>query len=245
MMILVAVLLWTFSGYIILGKGTDIQSNSLKGLLAFLFGISCVSFFFICSLFSGFSFNAYQLIMLLIPLICLIVVRKDIYENFRRHKPAAASSSNLLIAIIFTCICIYTQFFLKVSMRWGDYDAWAIWILHAKFLTYGNDFINCFKTYHHADYPLMLPGIVAIMWKSLSSTSAVIPVIVDYVICMSMILIIVSSFFEKKIKTIGHLCVGTIDMHKDFISDWKYFSVCRCFPEFIYPHSFYIVKSFV
>lgn len=50
----------------------------------------------------------------------------------------------------------------------GGWDAWAIWNLHAKFIAFGGvehwrDYAQLWWT--HPDYPLFLPGLVAVGWK--------------------------------------------------------------------------------
>ena len=104
-------------------------------------------------------------------------------------------------------IClVFSYKFFDISVRWGDWDAWAIWSQHAKFLANGPSFENLFTVdiaWTHPDYPLMLPSIIAIFWKSLGYCSAYVPAVFAYLIALSLVLTILSSFLEKRFEVFG------------------------------------------
>ena len=62
----------------------------------------------------------------------------------------------------------------------GDWDAWAIWNLHARFLALGaSEWRLLFRpelTFSHNDYPLLLPAIVARTWAWSAGTNG--PIVV-------------------------------------------------------------------
>lgn len=64
----------------------------------------------------------------------------------------------------------------------GEWDAWAIWNLRARFLARaGADWRNAFSAdlaWSHPDYPLLLPGAVARLWTYLGATPTAVPVAV-------------------------------------------------------------------
>ena len=64
------------------------------------------------------------------------------------------------------------------SEKWGGWDAWCIWNLHAKFIVSGNDWQNMFHRvleWTHPDYPLMLPGIDAMGTKIVGDNLLIVP----------------------------------------------------------------------
>lgn len=65
--------------------------------------------------------------------------------------------------------------FCTLSKPHGDWDAWAIWNLRARFLVRAGEFWrDAFSNqlaWTHPDYPLLIPGIVALIWTLAHSES--------------------------------------------------------------------------
>ncbi len=73
--------------------------------------------------------------------------------------------------------------FIPHSGRWGRWDARAIWSMHAAFLYHQQHWQNLFSpdiSWTHADYPLMLPSLIAMLWRALGRIEALIPCGVAY-----------------------------------------------------------------
>jgi hypothetical protein len=126
---------------------------------------------------------------------------------------------NLILTI---GIIILTVRFNKYVYRWGDWDAWAIWTLHAKFLFYPEFWSNMFTTKlatTHPDYPLMLPSIIAFLWRGIGFITPLIPVIVAH---LTGLMIPVLVFFALKksgyLLAILSLILFTVDTK--FIHIW-------------------------
>ncbi len=88
---------------------------------------------------------------------------------------------NLPCSIDYRIICLLwlgLVLFMIFSKRWGEWDAWAIWTLHAKFLYYPDMWTNMFAkemNWSHTDYPLLLPAVTAMFWRSLHGIYAFVP----------------------------------------------------------------------
>ncbi len=64
----------------------------------------------------------------------------------------------------------------------GEWDAWAIWNHHARFLASGSQWIRMFSPHliwAVQDYPLLLPGAIANAWIAAGSQSPLVPALVS------------------------------------------------------------------
>ncbi len=71
--------------------------------------------------------------------------------------------------------------YLRYSIPWGEWDGWAIWNPHAKFLYYSDNWTRLFSGkygWSHPDYPLMLPSLIAMVWKPAGNMHYIVPVMV-------------------------------------------------------------------
>jgi len=203
-MILLVVLFCFFASFLFLHRHTAIKNLLLKGVLAFYIAISILSLFFCLFLFAKISFLVFQAVFLIIPLgYIAISIRKDptVYS-----LQAFKKVPSLLFMVILLALLQFSYQFLNTVVRWGDWDAWAIWSQHARFLTDADYFTSLFSnniSWTHPDYPLMLPSILAMGFKSFGINTAEVPVILGYLIAISLVLLILSSFLEKGFRLSG------------------------------------------
>ncbi|HMI08160.1 MAG TPA: hypothetical protein VK528_11475 [Flavobacterium sp.] len=199
-MILFAVLLGIIASWLLIDKKTAITNAVLKGTLAFCFTLSILSFFFVLFLFAKINFLIFNAAFVLAPLIYIVIeIRKSGKRAFASIKITQISTLFLLVAL--AGLLLFSKTFFENSIRWGDWDAWAIWSQHGLFLTDSSLFANLFTqdiAWTHPDYPLMLPSLNAMFWKSFGSQSAFVPAVLGYSIAMALVLLILSSFFERK-----------------------------------------------
>ncbi|MBK7946740.1 MAG: hypothetical protein IPJ85_16190 [Flavobacteriales bacterium] len=74
----------------------------------------------------------------------------------------------------------FTYRFVGFSYRWGGFDGWAQWNMHARFLIGETDWKALLETrFAHPDYPLMLPAIIAVGWRALGAVEASIPMLIS------------------------------------------------------------------
>lgn len=72
--------------------------------------------------------------------------------------------------------------FLYLSLQdpHGQFDAYAIWNLRARFLYAGGDYWKHFTymTWSHPDYPLLVPASIAASWKFIGRETQLIPIVI-------------------------------------------------------------------
>lgn len=111
-----------------------------------------------------------------------------------------------------------TMFVLySLSKPHGEWDAWAIWNLHARFLSRAGQFwTDAFSRqidWSHPDYPLLLPGIVALCWTLAHTESVAVPMAVAFLFTFGAAAIVISTVGILRGKTqaliAGVLLVGT------------------------------------
>ena len=100
----------------------------------------------------------FVLTVLLIVAFAIMVLR---YARSNTQNPPAVSW--LSTGILAAGISLITWQNHRLSTRWGDWDAWAMWNFHARFLADGKHWTNLFQSlqYDHPDYPLGLPALLA------------------------------------------------------------------------------------
>ena len=162
--------------------------------------MSFLSLSFSLFLYAGINFIIFEVCLILLPL--LIIVQK--WKKSQRENIFFVSLKDfpfqVLVPVLLGLLLFSYRFFTTV-IRWGDWDAWAIWSQHAKFLTDADYFTNLFNdkiAWTHPDYPLMLSSLIAMLWKSFGNTTPLVPALLSYTIAFAMIVLIVSSFFEKR-----------------------------------------------
>ncbi len=105
--------------------------------------------------------------------------------------------SLLLLASVLT--------FIFQHHKWGGWDAYSIWNMHAKFLFDQENWQNMFKStieWTHPDYPLLLPSIIAAFWKTMGHITPVIPASFALVVY-----ICINSLIFNKIKALPYISV--------------------------------------
>ncbi|HLK18820.1 MAG TPA: hypothetical protein VKT81_07680 [Bryobacteraceae bacterium] len=93
-----------------------------------------------------------------------------------------------LCVALASAVTIYI--FCTFSKPHGDWDAWAIWNLRARFLVRGGEFWrDAFSNqiaWSHPDYPLLVPGIIALIWTLAQSESILVPAAVGFLFVFSL-----------------------------------------------------------
>ena len=203
-MIIACFLLCIVAFYLFLAK-TGIQNRILKLAISVFVAMSFLSLSFSLLLFAGIGFVIFQVCFLVAPL-AYIVARlkkashvKHIFSDFKNFPFT-------VLAPIVLGLCLFSCRFFTTVVRWGEWDAWAIWSQHARFLTHSDYFTNLFTdkiAWTHPDYPMMLPSLIAMVWKSFDNVSAMVPALLSYTIAISMIALVMGSFFERRFWVAG------------------------------------------
>lgn len=99
----------------------------------------------------------------------------------------------------------------------GDEGAWSIWNLRARFLfragAFWRDAFSSDLSWSHPDYPLMLPGLVALCWKLGGRESTDAPIAIAFLFTLGTAGLLVSALGALRGKTLallaGILLLGT------------------------------------
>lgn len=129
-------------------------------------------------------------------------IRKFVAIGKYKFKPDKRSMLFVFL-LLFSLIL-----FLVYTQQWGQWDAWAIWNLHAKFLFYSDFWKNLFTNriaWTHPDYPLMLPSLIALFWKSSGHISFAVPIIVSALTFVGILTLLFFSLDNPLIKIISVL----------------------------------------
>lgn len=119
----------------------------------------------------------------------------DITKSIRRPSP--------FTLLWFTIMGLSTIYFQKHLFPWGGWDAIAIWNLHAKFLADSKHWSEMFSqalSWSHPDYPLFLPSLIALGWKSIGEINFMVPQILGVIPLLGIISIL---FFATRNKLLG------------------------------------------
>jgi len=140
------------------------------------------------SLLVGLSFMYYLTLVLNQSFVVLLVMLSVInlvhifftYDFFKNYRPKVLSNSHIWpLAATFFLTC----YFILYASKYGNWDAFAMWNLHAKFFYHPELWKHLFTSklsYSALDYPMMLPSIVAFFWNAVGSMSPSVPVLFAY-----------------------------------------------------------------
>lgn len=100
--------------------------------------------------------------------------------------PSEPPSRLVLIAFLVVLVgALATFVFTARKEPHGYWDAWSLWNLHARFLERGGahwkDLFTTQIAWTHADYPLLVPSIIAQIWAVLQSETTAIPIAIAFI----------------------------------------------------------------
>lgn len=177
------------------------ENTFFKILISGICASSFLSISFTLSLFLNLSFLFYIIFLALLNIVSVIfLVRKGL------KMPHFAFKINKWLILLVAILLVQSVLFWKGSKRWGEWDAWAIWNLHAKFFFYEDAWKNLFSnkiSWTHPDYPLMLPSLIAVFWKAMGDIHPMVPAVIAYVTLVSVLCLLYASFKEGRFKIVG------------------------------------------
>lgn len=107
---------------------------------------------------------------IIVLVFCVISIYRSI-KMTRQQSPEVTQPATdkyfIRTILLLAAFVIIADKAAHFSEKWGGWDAWSIWNLHALFLN-NSDFSQITHpamSGNHSDYPLMLPGIVALLSK--------------------------------------------------------------------------------
>jgi hypothetical protein len=193
----------------------------LRIILSTYLTLTIFSFLYFLSLSVSLSILAFLIGIFIISIILMSITSKKLIKTI--FKPGIGKISNVQVILIIVCVLAITVIFIDVAQRYkyGDWDGWALWNLHAKFLASGSQFSWLFTSrlgWSHPDYPLMLPSWIAICWRCLGNYSPIIPSVVAYVVLISIGLSVFASLHIQKQTAIGFLFLIIFPLDHIFIA---------------------------
>jgi len=125
-----------------------------------------------------------------------------------------------LNGLLLVAIAIAATVFIVGSLvkPHGEWDAWSIWNLRARFLFRGGEFwrdaFSSQTPWSHPDYPLMLPGIVAMCWTLARAESTMAPIAIAMLFTFGAVGVLISTVGILRGKTqaliAGLLLLGSV-----------------------------------
>lgn len=138
--------------------------------------------------------------------VVLIAVFAVLYFRGRRHRRPPSVAEEIpgfrwtwLLAVAFGVVLMATGIRviqMAAALPVGDWDAWAMWNLRAKFLAgppgawrYA---VSPLLANAHPDYPLLLPAFIARVWKASGNMDAIAPIVTSLLFFGALLALLVS-----------------------------------------------------
>lgn len=192
-------------------------SYSFKLLILCFLSLSISSFIFCISLFIGIQFHIFMLAVSLSLVFFSRLAKKSTLPSVKNLLPnVAITGKHIVIAVL---LLLYTRNFFLESERWGNWDAWAIWNLHAKFLSFNHEWQQMFSIriaqWTHSDYPLFLSSLIAFVWKSTGIFEPYTPILIAYLIAIAIPFVLYASIpsAHQSVLGSGFLIILLIDFN--------------------------------
>jgi hypothetical protein len=220
MIVLFGFLACAVATYLAIDKQTILQNVALKCVLSILTAAVISSITFCICIVTQLGLTVFNALLVVIPSVYIFIAFKK--QNYRPKPWHIERFSSPMLAVILFGLCYFSYQFFDASVRWGEWDAWAIWIQHARFLQSESGAVNLFTNdlaWSHPDYPLLLPSLVAMFWQI--SDSAFVPAIIAYVVAVLLLLSILTSFLERGYRLFGlllFLILSTSDVLFPFVA---------------------------
>lgn len=107
-------------------------------------------------------------IVILLGVVALFWFAKQQASQFRDDDFRMILPVLIVLFIFLSTISTKT---ISIAERYGEWDAWAIWNLQAKFLTYPQQWKSMlqYTKFGHPDYPLLVPGVTSFFTRLLGN----------------------------------------------------------------------------
>jgi len=188
----------------------------LSIITSFVIVIQTTSLFFSITLFTGIPFEYFIFAWSILSYFIFYFSLRTKHYKLTKIKWSSAGTVILMTLITYGCAR-----FVFYSARWGEWDAWAIWNLHAKFLTYDNNWNNYLTneiSWTHPDYPLFLSSLIALFWKAGGEINPVIPATIAMIFFLSTLLVSGFTLFGRFTPIIRIIAVFSLVTNTSFIA---------------------------
>ena len=139
------------------------------------------------------------------------------YEIFRTRKPAAVGNTKngFLLNLLLACAVLLALAVATIAMAgaweanpWGNWDAWSIWNLRARFLATGGELSHrawAPTLGSHPEYPLLISAFVARCWVYGHSMSAAVPIATSYLYLLALLSLTAGGLAVLRSQSLGWL----------------------------------------
>lgn len=142
---------------------------------------------------------------------------------YHRKRPSRAARSSLRISkpALLAVIAFTAEFALALASFFqisrvdpqGEWDAWSIWNLRARYLYGGENSwhyaVSKYIVLQHPDYPLLTSSIIAHAWRYTGSMDSSIPIAAALLFMLATIVVLVAGLALQRGLTIG-VCAGAL-----------------------------------
>ncbi|KAA0989171.1 hypothetical protein [Dyadobacter aurulentus] len=154
------------------------SGRHLNYMVAFALSISLFSYLYYLSLIFSISYEHVLIGIIIAATLSGLLNKKD--RDIRQFSFTRIQGAGNLFILVIGILFLTIRFLIYVR-RWGDWDAFAIWTMHAKFLYYPEFWTNMFTSNlsgTHPDYPLMLPSLIAFTWPGIGLITPLVPIVI-------------------------------------------------------------------
>lgn len=201
------------------------QNYLLSDIISFWSIMTISSFLYSMVIFFGLNFYLFIIIFVIGSLVSTIFAANAIKLRFQSISFYFKQRNFIIPILLWIAIIIFSLVFIQHSERWGTWDSWTIWNLHAKFMMSGSSYSLMYSEpiFTARDYPLFLPSLIALFWNLTGTMSAMVPIIISYSITLS-VLLVVYSFLIKINKLLSILALVVLFGDSAFvqIGAWQY-----------------------
>jgi len=219
-MLILSLLILFLTGILIISilwpKEDNLNHFGLKFWLAFGIGsgITSITYFFY-TLFLNTDLKGVIIpeIILLAILVAILFFKKPEFGILHRKKedilPKNTLSRVISISFFVTALSSLLSFIIfSLKNPHGNWDAWFIWNVHARFiyrLNHLTDFFQNSPEWSHPDYPLLISATVARCWKYIGQEQILAPIIIAMLFTFGLVFLLSSSLSILKTKNQGYL----------------------------------------
>jgi len=127
----------------------------------------------------------------------------------------------IMAAFSIGCLIVFVARFISYQYDnpYGDWDAWAIWNMRARYLVLGGeDWLRAFSPYlHGADYPVLISFYTARVWAFTGNTDLVVPHFQALVFSLSSVVILFDAIRKVRSLFQGLLAASILMLTPSFI----------------------------
>lgn len=194
-------------GFLLVHATASRLGSLVRVCLAIGLGIGCVSCCFFVSLMTGLPVWILEFLLIVgFGAACWRLRRAEVDAQLR--APMTGLERWLAAAFAAVVLCgIYGFISMTRTDPHGQWDAWSIWNLHARFLAtpYWRDAFSPALAWSHPDYPLLLPGFIAYLWRASGARNLAVPAVTAFVFTFGTAGVLVGALAALKGRVHGFL----------------------------------------